>query len=404
MILCKKPFLYPGEWRDIFECLLKKQVLYGPHINQFERSFCQMGGWNYGVLCSSSIQIFELILEHFQIYQESQILIPSYTDKNIQNLLERKKIIYQLIDIDPDTGCLDPTFIAAKVIPQTKAILITHLFGNACSDEVYKIAKEHNLILIEDCTHAHGLKHADGKYVGTRGNAAFFSFEPSKLINCFGGGILVTNQKPLYSSVYNQVKKAPHSSYLKILTDIFTGGIKSILGNHFTSLFSKIMLRNEKLFKELKNLIHLIFQSLPSNKIHQFSNLQAKVGLAQLNRLRSTLGARRAIVESMKVKLKREIQFLRRRERDIIYSFIAIVENANAYRDELLKEGIETNSRDSLAQALGPLKDYPGAAYANQHYLQLPLYHGMSEKELTQVIKALKKVSYKARQKKVELC
>lgn len=101
------------------------------------------------------------------------------------------------VDIDENTFCMDPIEIRKAITPETKAIIIVHLFGYpADMDEIMNIAKEYNLKVIEDVAQAPGCKYK-GKYVGTMGDIGVFSFNQNKTISTGEGGVVITNDDEL---------------------------------------------------------------------------------------------------------------------------------------------------------------------------------------------------------------
>lgn len=100
-----------------------------------------------------------------------------------------------LVDVDIKTRCIDPTKIEQAITRKTKAITVVHQWGHpADMDPILKIARKHNLKVIEDCSHAHGSKYK-GRKVGTFGDIAVFSLQAAKMLYAGEGGILVTNTK-----------------------------------------------------------------------------------------------------------------------------------------------------------------------------------------------------------------
>jgi len=97
------------------------------------------------------------------------------------------------VDVDPENYCLDPSKIEKAITPRTKAILVVHLLGNpADMDSIMTIARQHNLVVIEDAAQAPGTKYK-GRYVGTIGDAGVFSFQETKNIMTGEGGMVVTS-------------------------------------------------------------------------------------------------------------------------------------------------------------------------------------------------------------------
>jgi dTDP-4-amino-4,6-dideoxygalactose transaminase len=99
-----------------------------------------------------------------------------------------------LVDVDPVTRCIDPKLIEAAITPRTVAVTAVHQWGHpAAMDEILDIASRHGLLVVEDCSHAHG-SSLNGRLVGTFGDVAVFSLQAKKAIFAGEGGILVTNR------------------------------------------------------------------------------------------------------------------------------------------------------------------------------------------------------------------
>ena len=105
------------------------------------------------------------------------------------------------VDITTDTWCIDPSLIEAAITPKTRAVIATHLYGNACDlDQIKEICMRNNIYLIEDAAEAIGTT-VQGKHVGTFGIFGVFSFHGSKTLTCGEGGMLVTNDAKIYKKV-----------------------------------------------------------------------------------------------------------------------------------------------------------------------------------------------------------
>lgn len=98
-----------------------------------------------------------------------------------------------LVDVDISTWCIDPNKIEEKITKKTRVIVVNHQWGHpADMDKILKIARKHNLKILEDCSHAHGSKYKN-EVVGTFGDIAVFSLQANKILFSGEGGILVTN-------------------------------------------------------------------------------------------------------------------------------------------------------------------------------------------------------------------
>lgn len=103
-----------------------------------------------------------------------------------------------LVDVDPQTWCLDPTKIEAAITSKTKAITVVHQWGHPAEmDAIFTLAKKYKLKIVEDCSHAHGSKYKQ-KLVGTFGDVAVFSLQANKIVFAGEGGILVTNSSDIH--------------------------------------------------------------------------------------------------------------------------------------------------------------------------------------------------------------
>ena len=108
----------------------------------------------------------------------------------------------KFVDVEEDTFNIDPVRLGSAISKKTKAIIPVHLYGNPCNIEaILKIAKKHNLHVVEDASQAHGAAWS-GKKVGGFGDLAAFSFYPTKNLGCYGdGGMVVTDTKRLADKI-----------------------------------------------------------------------------------------------------------------------------------------------------------------------------------------------------------
>ncbi len=158
----------------------------------------------------------EIALKAIGIGIGDEVLVPANTFLATAEAVTNigGKVVF--VDNDPVFYNLNPTKIEEKITPNTKAIIVVHLYGlPADMDEIMAIAKKHNLKVLEDCAQAHGAKYK-GKTVGTFGDAATFSFYPSKNLGAFGdAGGIVTNsnevaEKARMIANHGQISKNRH--------------------------------------------------------------------------------------------------------------------------------------------------------------------------------------------------
>ncbi len=145
------------------------------------------------------------LLQSFGIDKGDEVILQAFTCVAVPNSILWAGATPVFVDID-DSYNLDPKDVAQKITKRTKAIIVQHTFGvPANMDAVMVLAKEHNLILIEDCAHSLGAVYKGGK-VGTFGDAAFFSFGRDKVLSSVWGGIAIVNNNTKQDSAAAQLR------------------------------------------------------------------------------------------------------------------------------------------------------------------------------------------------------
>ena len=121
------------------------------------------------------------------------MIVPNFTFVATASAVLFANALPVLVDVDPETYCLDPDLTEAAITPRTKAIIAVHMGGHPADlDRLKEIAKKHGIALIEDSAHAHGSEW-HGKKIGTFGVGATFSFQASKLMTAGEGGMIISN-------------------------------------------------------------------------------------------------------------------------------------------------------------------------------------------------------------------
>ena len=145
------------------------------YIEIFENNFKKHLSFKYVFSLNSGRSALMLILKALDIKAHDEIIVQAFTCNAVINPILQKKAKPIYIDVDKTLN-IDPKKIEARITKKTKAIIIQHTFGYPAEiEEIQKIAKKHNLFLIEDCAHALGAKY-NNEYCGTFGDVAFFSF------------------------------------------------------------------------------------------------------------------------------------------------------------------------------------------------------------------------------------
>lgn len=170
-----------------------------PVVAEFEARFAEWIGVRHAVACASGTAALELALAGAGIGPGDEVVVP-----DLSIIAPAAAVLHLgarpvLVDVEPDTGTLDPDAVAAAIGPRTRALLPVHLYGHpAAMDRLGELAERHRLIVIEDAAEAHGARW-QGRACGSLGHAAAFSFYANKLITTGEGGMVTTDDPALAS-------------------------------------------------------------------------------------------------------------------------------------------------------------------------------------------------------------
>jgi dTDP-4-amino-4,6-dideoxygalactose transaminase len=165
----------------------------GKYAQAFAKKFAEFHTAKYGQCVNTGTVAIQAALKAIGIRPGDEVIAPAYTWEGTVGPVLLMNAVPVFVDIDPDTYCLDAKLIEKAITPKTKAILPVHLgMRFADMDEILRIAKAHNLRVIEDCAHAHGGMWR-GEGAGSMGDLGAFSFQSSKLMTSGEGGAIITN-------------------------------------------------------------------------------------------------------------------------------------------------------------------------------------------------------------------
>lgn len=186
----------------------------GEEVKSFEAEFAEYCGTKYALGLANGLDALELIMRAYNIGPGDEVIVPSNT--YIASILSISANGATPVLVEPNllTYNLDPNKIEESITPNTKAILVVHLYGQSCNmGPIIKIAKKYGLKIIEDCAQAHGAIY-DNKKVGNLGDAAAFSFYPGKNLGALGdAGAITTNDEDLYKDLYALRNYGSHKKY-----------------------------------------------------------------------------------------------------------------------------------------------------------------------------------------------
>ncbi|WP_266362897.1 DegT/DnrJ/EryC1/StrS family aminotransferase [Tellurirhabdus rosea] len=194
-----QPTLAGNEKAYVMECLESTWISSkGPFLHKFEQQFAQYIGGTYALgVCNGTVAL-HLAMVALGIGPGDEVIVPTLTYIASANAVVYNGATPVFVDSEPQSWQMSPEDVVRKITPKTKAILCVHLYGHPCDmDRLVAIAREHDLLLIEDCAEAIGTRYR-GRHVGTFGDIATFSFYGNKTITTGEGGMIVTNGETLY--------------------------------------------------------------------------------------------------------------------------------------------------------------------------------------------------------------
>lgn len=169
----------------------------GKYVTEFENKFSEYCGMKYGIATSNGTTALHLALVALGIGKGDEVIVPDITFAATINAVLYTGATPIIVDIEENSWCIDPDEIEKAVTEKTKAIIPVHIYGQPCDmGRIMKIAKKYNLYVVEDCAEAHGAMYA-GKKVGSFGDIGCFSFFGNKVITTGEGGMCITNNQEL---------------------------------------------------------------------------------------------------------------------------------------------------------------------------------------------------------------
>jgi perosamine synthetase len=195
VIPAARPLIGQAE-RDAVDRVLRSGMLaQGPEVAAFEKEFAGLVADRACVAVNSGTSALHLALLSLGIGRGDEVIVPSFSFAATANVVHLTGATAVFADIEPDYFALDPAAVEAAITPRTKAIMPVHLYGHpAAMDQLRDLADRHGLLLVEDAAQAVGASF-DGVPVGAWGDAAGFSFYPTKNMTTGEGGMVVSDSE-----------------------------------------------------------------------------------------------------------------------------------------------------------------------------------------------------------------
>jgi len=252
--------LYQDEYeKKAIEVLRSGWYILGKEVESFEAEFAAYMGAKYAVGVDNGLNAIVLGIKALEIGRGDEVIVAANTYIATVLGVSLNGATPVFVDVTADHN-MDPTKIEAAITPNTKAVLVTHLYGQACEmAQIKAICKKHGLYLLEDCAQSHCAKNC-GEMTGTIGDLGFFSFYPTKNMGAFGdSGAVLTDSEALRDKLralrnYGSVKRYQndyegHNSRL----DEIQAGLLRVKLSHLDELIARRVQIANRFLAEMKN-------------------------------------------------------------------------------------------------------------------------------------------------------
>ncbi|MDR0912619.1 MAG: DegT/DnrJ/EryC1/StrS family aminotransferase [Methanobrevibacter sp.] len=361
------PIIEDEEIEEVVKVLKSGMIAQGPKVEEFEKEFAEYVGTKYAIATSSGTTALHTALlsagvgnitgELIEKDNIDEVITTPFSFAATGNTILHAGGKPVFVDIDKETYNLDPSKIEEAITDKTKAIMPVQLYGQPAEmDEINKIAKKNDLVVIEDAAQAHGAIYKD-RYVGNLGDLACFSFYPTKNMTTGEGGIITTNNED-YAKLARKIRAHGESKRYE----------HDILGYNF-----------------------------------RLTDIGAAIGLAQLKKLDGFNSNRIANAEYLNEKLA---------DIDGIKTPVKGKDSKHVYHQYTIK--IEKGNRDDWVEFLNengigtgihyPIPIYKQILYKNLGYndkltntedvaskvLSLPIHPSLTKEDLDEIVRVLK--------------
>jgi dTDP-4-amino-4,6-dideoxygalactose transaminase len=395
----------PGTEAIVEQCKRAGQLVQGPAIEQFERAFESRIGQGSAIAASYGRMAFYHILKALELPAGSEIIVPALTFWVIPELARAAGLRPVFADINPDTFTLDPASLERAIGPSTVAVVPTHLYGLPCDmDPIMDIARRHRLAVVEDCAHALGATYR-GRHVGTFGDGALFSFQTLKPLNAYGGGLALVRDAAVAKRVREQVSSLPWPSDDRILKRLRIGNLQRLFTSPgvFTATAFPILWAaswfdwnpDVYLWEPIRRL-----DTLPPSYAERFSNVQAAIGLAGLERLGDWTAATREHARKMDAALKDlpgvQTPRVPPHSVHVYYQYCVYTPDRDAVVTRCIRHGVDLETLHVDVCTRLPLFDEfqtstPGAERADQA-IQVPVYASLNDEQMGRIATTVRQV------------
>jgi perosamine synthetase len=345
MIPVCEPYLAGNELKYAINCIKTNWISSsGKYIKEFEERFAEYCGCTHGITTTSGTTALHLALASVGIGKGDEVIVPTFTMAASAFAVSYTGATPVFVDCEPLTFNIDVAKIKDKITEHTKAIMPVHIYGHVADMRpIMEIAKEYNLYVIEDAAEAHGAMY-DDLMTGSIGHIGCFSFYSNKILTTGEGGMIVTNDNEIAIKA-RKLKDLAHSSTRFLHTDI---GFN-----------------------------------------YRMTNIQAAIGLAQLEKIDEYINRRRYnaelyndLLKGLNIQLPMEMPWVK----NVYWMYAILLQGKrNAFMEYLKNKGIDTRTffipmhKQPMYKEDG---DYPVADSISARGLYLPSSTGLKEKDI----------------------
>jgi perosamine synthetase len=357
-----KPYISKRSLHHIKKVIESGYVGEGPLVAEFENGFNKIIGTNYSVGLNSCTSALHLALVVAGIKPGDEVITTAQTMMATSQAILQQFAKPVFADVQYETGNIDPNDIEKRITENTKAIMPVHWSGYPCDmDEINKIAKKHNLVVIEDAAHALGATYKDSP-IGNISDYTCFSFQGIKHITTADGGMLCTLNKEKYEQAKRQRwfgidrKNRKYSILGEPLWNVSEVGYKYHMNDYSAALGLEGLKELNQILKRRKDIVKMYNEGLSDVK-----------GLTLLERKNDREGA--------------------------YWFFTLHVERRLDFIKMMLKKGVEASiihNRIDTNDIFGPLRnDLPSVEKYSKTHVSIPVHNYLSNEDVSYVINSI---------------
>ncbi|WP_238883042.1 DegT/DnrJ/EryC1/StrS aminotransferase family protein [Clostridium sp. YIM B02551] len=368
------------------DVLSSANYIMGKNVSEFEKEFSDYIGVEHSISVGNGTDALVIALKAMGIGEGDEVITSTFTFFASAESISAVGATPVFVDVKKDTFNIDPDKIEEKITDKTKAIIPVHIFGQCADmDEINKIAKKHNLYVLEDACQAIGGEYK-GRKVGTLGDMACFSFFPTKNLGCAGdGGMIVTNNHKL----------ATIATALRTHGSGENGQKAYNLLNNIQEEVKKAEGANDTVYNPLKYYNYLIgFNS-------RLDAMQAAILRVKLKEIDKWNNKRREVVDIYNENFKGlnvQTPIAREDIKHVYHMYILQSEERESVLEELKEKGIATGvyypvplHLQKVYKNLGYKEgDFPNAEYLSHRTFAIPVYPELTSDQVNYIIDSVK--------------